>query len=76
MEQNLTIIQEFINYQEEIKTVSEEGSVVMVMGTIGIINDNYVKFVFQGIEYTIASNNLDLDELLNVSSSYMQTENK
>lgn len=75
-EQNLTIIQEFINYQEEIKTVNEEGSVVMVMGTIGIINDNYVKFVFQGIEYTIASNNLDLDELLNVSSSYMQTENK
>ena len=38
------------------------------MGNVGIVNDNYVKFVFEGIEYTVASNNLTLNELLNVQS--------
>lgn len=73
---NLTIIQEFVNYSETMVTSAEEGEVVMVMGNVGIINDNYVKFVFEGIEYTIASNTLNIEELLNVSSSYMQYENK
>lgn len=75
-ESNLTIIQELINYQEKMVTTSENGDIVMVMGTIGIINENYIKFVFKGIEYTVASNNLSIVELLNVSSSYMQIENK
>lgn len=73
---NLTIVQELINYKEEMVTTTEDGEVVMVMGNVGIINDNYVKFVYEGIEYTIASNNLSVTELLNVSSSYMQIENK
>lgn len=73
---NLTIVQELINYKEEMVNCVEDGELVMVMGNVGIVNDNYVKFVFEGIEYTIASNNLTLNELLNVSSSYMQTENK
>ena len=75
-EANLTIIQELINYKEEMVSTTEEGTIVMVMGNIGIINGNYVKFVFEGIEYTVASNSLSKSELLNVSSSYMQAENK
>lgn len=73
---NLTIIQELINYKKEMTTLSENGEVIMVMGNVGIINDNYIKFVYEGIEYTIASNNLSKNELINVSSSYMQIENK
>ena len=75
-EKNLTIVQEFINHKEEIVTETENGEIVMVMGNVGIITDNYVKFIYEGIEYTIASNNLSLEELLNVSNSYMQLENK
>ncbi len=75
-ESNLTIIQELINYKDEMVTSLEDGEVVMVMGNVGIANDNYIKFVYEGIEYTIASNNLSKNELLNVSSSYMQIENK
>ncbi len=75
-ESNLTIVQEFINYKEEIVNVTENGEIVMVMGNVVIITDNYVKFIFEGIEYTIASNNLAIEELLNVSNSYMQLENK
>lgn len=75
-ESNLTIIQELINYDEEMVIVSENGEVVMVMGNVGIMSDNYIKFVFEGIEYTIASNTLSMSELMNVSSSYMQIENK
>lgn len=75
-ESNLTIVQELINYQEEMVSTMEDGDVVMMMGNIGIITDNYIKFVFEGIEYTVASNNLSLQELLNVSASYMQVENK
>jgi len=73
---NLTIIQELINYSEEMVITSENGEVVMVMGNVGIISNNYIKFVFEGIEYTVASNNLSKGELINVSSSYMQIENK
>lgn len=75
-ESNLTIVQEFINYKEEIVSSNENGEIVMVMGNVGIMTDNYVKFIFEGIEYTVASNNLALEELLNVSNSYMQLENK
>ena len=75
-ESNLTIIQELINYDEEMVVASENGEVVMVMGNVGIISDNYIKFVFEGIEYTVASNTLSMGELINVSSSYMQIENK
>ena len=75
-ESNLTIIQELVNYKEEMNVSSEEGELVMVMGNVGILSDNYIKFVFEGIEYTVASNTLELNELLNVSASYMQLENK
>ena len=75
-ENNLTIIQEMINYKEEMSSMTEDGEVVMVMGCVGIINNNSIKFVFEGIEYTVASNSLSKQELLNVSSSYMQIENK
>ncbi len=75
-ESNLTIVQEMINYQEEMVSSIENGDVVMMAGNIGILTDNYIKFVFEGIEYTVASNNLSIQELLNVSSSYMQVENK
>lgn len=75
-ESNLTIIQELINYDEEMVIASENGEVVMVMGNVGIMSDNYIKFVFEGIEYTVASNTLSMSELMNVSSSYMQIENK
>ena len=73
---NLTIIQELINYKDVMVSSVEDGEIVMVMGSIGIINKNYIKFVFEGIEYTVASNRLSKAELLNVSSSYMQVENK
>ena len=75
-ESNLTIVQELVNYREEMVSSFEEGEVIMVMGNIGIVNNNHIKFVFEGIEYTVASNNLSIQELLNVSSSYMQIENK
>lgn len=75
-ESNLTIIQELVNYDEKMNVSSEEGELIMVMGNVGIVSDNYVKFVFEGIEYTVASNSLNLNELINVSASYMQLENK
>ena len=75
-ESNLTIVQELVNYREEMVSSFEEGEVIMVMGNIGIVNNNHIKFVFEGIEYTVASNNLSIQELLNVSSSYIQIENK
>ena len=59
---NLTIIQEFINYSDKILTTTELGNVVMVMGNVGIMTDNYIKFIFEGVEYTIASKTLDKNE--------------
>ncbi len=75
-ENNLTIIQEFINYSDKISTTTELGNVVMVMGNVGIMTDNYIKFIFEGVEYTIASKTLNKNELIKISSSYMMNENK
>lgn len=75
-EKNLTIVQELVNYNKTMKTCAETGELVMVMDTVGIMNTNSIKFVFEGIEYTVASNTLAKSELLNVSSSYMQASNK
>lgn len=75
-EKNLTIIQEKLNYTEKISMTAEQGDIIMVMGVFAINNSNYLRFIYEGIDYTIASNSLSKNELINVSSSYMQEENK
>jgi|SRR5690554_3742847 len=71
-----TIIQELVDDSEEVSSVEEEGNILMVFGVAGLLTDHYVKFVYEGIEYTLAAQEIKLDELLRVASSYMLNEGK
>ncbi len=72
----LTIVQELVNYNEKTSTNTEIGEVVMIMGNVLVLNEHNLKFIFEGIEYTIASDQLSQSELLKIASSYMMNENK
>ncbi|HEY8445424.1 MAG TPA: DUF4367 domain-containing protein [Bacilli bacterium] len=71
-----TIIQELVDDSEKVSSVEEEGNIIMVFGTTGVLTEHYLKFVYEGIEYTLASSEIKLDELLKVASSYMLNEEK
>jgi hypothetical protein len=71
-----TIIQELVDDSEEVSSVEEEGNVVMVLGTAGVLTQHYLKFVFEGVEYTLAAQEIRLEELMKVAASYMLNEGK
>lgn len=66
-----TIIQEFIDDSEILSNREEEGKVVMVFGNVGVLTDSYLKFFYNGVEYTIAAEVINLNEFLKIAASYM-----
>jgi outer membrane lipoprotein-sorting protein len=66
-----TIIQQFINDSNRLSSEEEDGVVVMVLGNVGILTDKYLKFIYEGVVYTFASENIKLEELMKMASSYM-----
>lgn len=70
-EYGFTIIQEYVDDAEVMSTWEEEGSAVMVLGSVGILTDYYLKFYYNGMIYTLASTDINIDELMKVASSYM-----
>lgn len=71
-----TLIQEFVYDQETTVYQQEVGEVVFVLGTAAILKDGGVHTIYQGVEYTVASNNLSIDEMIKIVSSYMMNETK
>jgi len=71
-----TIIQEFINDKELMQYQEEEGNVIMVLGVCAILKSNSVQLFFNGIEYTVASDDLTADELIKIVQSYMVNDEK
>jgi len=45
-------------------------------GTVGIITDNILKFYDNGMEYTIASQTIDMYEIIKTAQSLRVTEEK
>ncbi|MCK9537077.1 MAG: hypothetical protein M0R05_05820 [Bacilli bacterium] len=75
-EQGFTIIQEFINDQEAMRYQEEKGNIVMVLGTFAILKANSIQLFFNGIEYTVASDDLSVDELIKIVQSFMTDDEK
>ena len=73
---SFTLIQEYVNDTENLKFVSETGEISHVLGQVAIVKENAVTLFYEGIEYTIASNDLDNNEMVKVLSSFMTTEEK
>ena len=71
-----TIIQEYVDDAEVISSWEEEGSAVLVFGSVGVLTDHYLKFVYEGIIYTLASQDINVDELMKVAASYMVPSEK
>lgn len=66
-----TIIQELIDDTEEVYSQEEDGHIIMILGNVGVLKDNSLMFIYGGIEYTIASEEIILDEFIKIAASYM-----
>ncbi len=75
-EKSFTLIQEYINDTENKQFVMETGEVVHVLGNTAILKENSVILFYEGIEYTIASNDITTEEMISVLESFMKSEEK
>ena len=73
-ENKFTIVQEFINDKETIAFAQESGYLLHVFGVPTIIKENGVQAFYEGIEYTVASTDLPVEEMMKVLASYMVEE--
>ena len=72
-----TIVQEYINDREVSQYQEENGYVIMVLGNVGILKANSVQVVYNGVEITLASKDLTIEEMVKIVQSYMtDDENK
>ena len=71
-----TIIQEFIKDSTNLASQEEEGKAVMILGNVGVLTNSYLKFIYEGVEYTLAAENIKLDEFIKIAASYMLEQNK
>jgi outer membrane lipoprotein-sorting protein len=72
-----TIIQEYVNDNEVTRYQEEKGEIITVLGNVAILKPSSIQTIYQGVEYTIASSDLEIWELLKVVRSYMTVaENK
>ena len=71
-----TIIQEFINDKEATVFQQETGEITTVLGNVTIIKSNGVQMFYQGVEYTIGSNDLATMQMLDILAGYMTNSSK
>lgn len=71
-----TIIQEYVNDSEDLSTMVGSGEIVMVLGNVGVFSNKSLEVYYEGINYTLASSSLDMDEMIKIVSSYFVTTEK
>lgn len=64
-----TIIQEFCQDNTDIVTVYAEGDIVVFGGIAYIVTENVVNFYYSGVEYCIASTELNALEMIKIGDS-------
>jgi len=70
-ESGFTIIQEYINDSEVVKYQEEVGEIYIILGNVSILKEYAIQTIYKGIEYTVASKELDLKELIKITQGYM-----
>lgn len=73
-EEGFTIVQEYINDSTVVKYQEEVGDVIVVLGNVSIIKENSIQTIYNGIEYIVASKELELNELIKIAQGYMTEE--
>lgn len=66
-----TIVQEYINDKETMALSYETGYIIHVLGHPTILKENALVTLYEGVEYTIASSELSLEEMVKILASYM-----
>lgn len=69
-----TIIQQFVNDKETTSFAHETGEILMVLGVPCILKGNGIQTVYQGVEYTVASSDLAVEEMIKIVSSYIEDQ--
>lgn len=68
-EKPFILVEETANKEEEFTTIPTYGEPAMLIDTIGAISDNSVSWISNGLEYYLASDDMSINELVNVATS-------
>lgn len=69
-----TVIQEFVNDREARHYQEEKGDILMVLGNVAILKETSLLTVYQGIEYTVASTDISIEEMTKIVQSFLIDE--
>lgn len=69
-----TIVQEYINDSETSKYQEEKAEIILVLGNLGILKANTLLTIYNGVEYTVASEDLEAFDMIKIVQSYMYTQ--
>lgn len=68
-EKPFILVEETASKEEEFTTIPTYGEPVMLIDTIGAISDNSVSWISNGLEYYVASDAMEIDELVSIAKS-------
>ncbi|HHT38299.1 MAG TPA: outer membrane lipoprotein carrier protein LolA [Mollicutes bacterium] len=68
-EKPFILVEETASKEEELTTIPTYGEPYMIIDTIGVITDNSVSWISNGLEYYVASDDMSIDELLSIATS-------
>ncbi|MDD2203111.1 MAG: hypothetical protein PHT75_04400 [Bacilli bacterium] len=68
-EKPFILVEETVNKEEEFTTVPTYGEPAMLIDTVGSISDNSVSWISNGLEYYVASDVMNIEELVDVAKS-------
>lgn len=70
-ESSFTIIEEYLMASDTVVTSFVDGDIYIMGGTFALINQNSIFFGEQGVEYTIASTNMNILEMIKMGDSLL-----
>jgi outer membrane lipoprotein-sorting protein len=68
-EKPFILVEETVNKEEELTTIPTYGEPAMLIDTIGTVSDNSVSWISNGLEYYVASDSMDSEELVSIAKS-------
>ena len=68
-DKSFTFIQETPKFNDTSEIVSLDGNIEHISDVIGVINDNYIYWNTNGIDYYLSSSNIENEELIEVAKS-------
>lgn len=71
-EKPFTFVQETVSISDDFETITTFGEPALLLDTIGVLDDQTVSWISEGVEYYITSDVMNKSELLEVATSISQ----